>query len=152
MIFFTEEQDRQLGADTAKAPLAITPTIRWLDITFEPTVAGAPIAFNGMSIDAERPRGGALPVMLGNSSGSNLRQQGGWSFRHGTTHVRWLVAAGNLKLEATQTFQMLVPGSNGWSSKPVDTVEIDIAEPAHRATLRIPPPPTDAELERPAAK
>ncbi|HEX5054500.1 MAG TPA: carboxypeptidase-like regulatory domain-containing protein [Planctomycetota bacterium] len=152
LIFHTEEQNLVVDAVSAAKPIEITPTIRWLDITFEPTVPDAPVVCTIVSIDATRPRAGELAGMLRHGSGSNKREQGYWPFRAGTTHVRWLVATGNLQLQAQQTFQMLARGSNGYRAEPVDRAELDITEPLHRVTFRIPPPPSDAELERPAAK
>lgn len=147
LCFYSEAQDRSLDEASVETPIELVPPIHWLEIAFEPTVAGGAVVFNCVSLDAERPRGGELPAMLHSGSGSNRRQQGFWSFSKGTPQVRWLVAAGNLKIGAMQTFEVLMPGSTGYRATSVDKVGVEIAEPVHRVTLRIPPPPSDAELE-----
>lgn len=152
LIFYSEEQDRSLGEAGAAKPIELVPAIHWLEIAFEPTVTDGVVVFHGVSFHVERPRGGELPAMLHFGSGSNRRQEGYWSFRPGTSQVRWLVAAGNLKVSAMQTFQVLLPGSNGYRAEPVDRVSVEVADPVHRVTLHIPPPPSDAELENPPGK
>lgn len=147
LCFYSEAQDRSLGEASVAESIELVPPIHWLEIAFEPTATEGGVVFSGVSLDAERSRGGELPAMLHSGSGSNRRQQGFWAFRTGTSQVRWLVAAGNLKVGAMQTFELLRPGSTGYRATSVDGVGVDIAEPVHRVTLRIPPPPSDAELE-----
>lgn len=146
LVFHSDETDRELGADTAATPLVLAPKVHWLELTFAPTTPGGEVVLLGVAIDVERPRGGELPALLGSGSGSNTRQQGFWAPRAGETAVRWLVGPGNLRLEAQQTFQMLSPTSRGHRGESVDKTSVDISEPVHAVTLRIPPPPSDAEI------
>jgi hypothetical protein len=57
-----------------------------------------------------------------------------------------------LKLEALQTFELLLPASRGWQRKPIASVVVERGSGDVRATLRIPPPPDDATLTAPPPK
>jgi hypothetical protein len=146
LIFHTEDDDRDLGPDTAATPIELRPTVRWLELTFAPTEPGGEVAVQGVSLDVERPRNGQLRALHGSSSGSNQRQQGYFYCRAGTTQLRWLIGGGSLKLQFLQRFSELSPTGNSSWDQPVGVAQIDGAEPQPRVTLRVPPPPSDAEL------
>jgi hypothetical protein len=144
LVFHTEREERDLGADTVTTPLELRPVIRWLEIALEPTQPGGEAVCHYLTIDAERPRA-ELPALLRSNSASNTRQQGYWSWRPGTTQTRWLIGEGSLKLTACQAFQVLAPGGNG-PGKDVDSIEVSGDQPRQRVTLRLPPPPDDAKI------
>lgn len=146
LVFHTEDDDRELGAATAATPLDIRPTVRWLELRFAPATPGTDVELSSVAIDVERPRGGALPAVFGSGSGSNTRQQSHWAPVAGATQTRWLVGPGNLKLGARQSFQSLSPEVRGRQEQPVDSAEVDVTEAKHVVTLRLPPPPSDAEI------
>lgn len=146
LIFHTEEDDRELGEAPSEPPIELRPALRWLEVRFEPTTRGGEVVLQAVTFDAMRARRGRLPALLAANRLHDLREQGSWLYRAGTTQVRWLVGDGELQLSAVRTFEMLAPTSTGYQGKPVDTVTIDPTDPRPQVTLRIPPPPSDAEI------
>ncbi len=123
------------------------PSNHSLEVSFAPKVAGNLSAISGLQFDVERPRDGKLPAALRDGSGTNHRQHIWWNAPANTSMARWLVHPGNLKLSTTSRFQLMRAVRVGDPDPAGEEVSIDIADPVHRVTFRLPPPPTDSELE-----
>ena len=64
----------------------------------------------------------------------------------GATKQRWLVPRGRITITARQTFEMLKPWASGWRNHEVASETLDVKRALHRIALKIPAPPSDAEL------
>jgi hypothetical protein len=147
MVFHTEEADRTLGAEATTIEIAAP--VHWLDVAFEPTVDDGHVVFCAIAFDVRRPRDGALPAKLGvPGPESNVRQEVLWLVPNGTRHARLLVPPGDLSMSATQPFPVLSPEHTDRIADTVAPALVDVKDPEHRLTLRIPPLPPDENILR----
>ncbi|MCB9878091.1 MAG: hypothetical protein H6835_10860 [Planctomycetes bacterium] len=134
LVFHTEATDLELAAGETPE-LVLRPTLHWLEVHFETDAEGAPAICSGVQLQVPRASDAA----------SNSLWPGGWSgnveqlycaVEAGSRELRLLVPAASLALHAMSPFAHPGAGNSG----PVDRATIEVTEPVHRVTMRVPPP------------
>jgi hypothetical protein len=147
LVFHTEAADRTFDENTVAKAIAITPEIHWLTIAMKPTIEGAAIVDQGVTFELPSPRD-KLPALF-DCSFPQEQYEKNWTPRS-STRGRLLVPPGRLTLQASQAFAMLNPRSEygQWQPQQVARAEIEVTAREHEVTLRLPPPPSDDEIDK----
>lgn len=142
IVFHTMEDDIIPSAET----VVVKPPIHWLDVQFVAEQHDDPIVVSYLRMTLACPRNGKQAAFLVPGSRSNETETGGTTVYVGSTGQRWLVPPGDITVTASQSFDRIKPGKNGWQTIDAATESINIQKPTHHIDLVIPAPPTDAEV------
>jgi hypothetical protein len=139
IVFHTDGEERTLDAGTADRTIEIAPAIRWLTIDLVPAEPGVPVVVQSIRLHADRPDEG-LRAFVGLTGGDPIHQYMLVPCAPSTPHLRWLVPAAELRLEAVQAFGLLLSPPS-YESKVVATARIgaDAREPQIRFEIPAPP-------------
>ena len=144
IVFYTHSSDLRPSREL----LTLRPTIRWLDVEFQPEREGDDLVVSHIKVELQRPRDGSQPAFLTPGGWQGDFETGGTTLPFGITKLRWLVPEGEISITPQQTFDRLRPQNVGWTqvSGSKATVVVDTA--SQRITLRVPAPPSDQDLSK----
>lgn len=146
IVFHTEAQDLELGPQPAA--ITLRPQIHWLEIDCVPRREGDEVVLQSFLVGLPRSRDGTCHPFLQGWGGGNNVENCSVDFQRGGSRQHWLVPAGVIEVQALQSFEVLQPWVRGNTATVVDSAKLQITGPEQRVTMKIPAPPTDAELRR----
>ncbi|MCU0866899.1 MAG: carboxypeptidase-like regulatory domain-containing protein [Planctomycetes bacterium] len=130
IAFFTEREDRELDATTARASIELRPALHWLHLELVPA-AGAELGVSWLDLSVPRQREG-VPVRFQWQNYDNGAELDRWPCPAGARKVQWLLPPGTVQLVAKRV------GADG-APRVVGSETVEVLAGEQRLSMRIAP-------------